>query len=81
MELRDYRPISLVGYLYKLLAKILVHPLKSVLPLITSPFQGAFMANRQILDSVLVANKGVFSRLIWRKLTIMWIEVFLIICC
>ena len=50
VELREYRPISLVGCWYKLLAKILANRLKSVMPLIISPFQGAFVAKRQILD-------------------------------
>ena len=44
------RNISLVECWYKLLAKILANRLKSVMPLIISPFQGAFVAKRQILD-------------------------------
>lgn len=39
--------------MYKLLAKILANQLKQVLPLIIGPYQGAFVANRQILDGVL----------------------------
>ena len=31
MDLKDYRPISLVGSLYKLLAKVLAHRLKRVM--------------------------------------------------
>ena len=53
-NLHDYMPISLVGCLYKLLAKILANCLKSVLPLILSHFQGAFVGKRQILDGVLI---------------------------
>ena len=50
VRLGNYRPISLVGCVYKLLAKILANRLKHVLPLIISPFQGAFVGKRQILD-------------------------------
>lgn len=48
MELRDYRPISLVGCMYKLLDNILANRLKMSLPLIISPYQRAFVAGRKI---------------------------------
>ena len=47
-EVRDFRPISLVGGVYKILAKLLV------LPNIISPSQNVFIQGRQILDSVLI---------------------------
>ena len=62
VSLHDYRPISLVWCLYKLLAKILVNWLRRVIPLIISPFQGVFGAKRQILDGVLFANELIGSR-------------------
>lgn len=40
VELPNYKPISLVGYLYKSLAKILANYLKHILPLIIGHFQG-----------------------------------------
>lgn len=56
LDLREYRPIGLLGCIYKLLAQVLANRLKGALPLIISPFQGSFVVNRKILDGVLVAN-------------------------
>lgn len=40
VELREFKPISLVGCIYKLLAKILANRIKVVMPFIISPSQG-----------------------------------------
>ena len=62
-DLRDYRPISLVGGLYKLLAKVLTNRLKKVVSKMVSPTQNAFIEKRQILDAALIANKAIDSLL------------------
>jgi hypothetical protein len=56
-EIKDFRPISLVGGMYKIIAKLLANRLSVVLGNIISPSQNAFVKGRQILDSVLIANE------------------------
>ena len=49
LEVSDFRPISLVGSLYNVIAKILSSRLKLVLPKLIGESQTAFVAGRQSL--------------------------------
>ena len=63
-DLGDFRPISLLGGLYKLLAKVLANRLKKVIGRVVSPDQNAFVKGRQILDASLIANEVIDD---WQK--------------
>ncbi|GJT65950.1 RNA-directed DNA polymerase, eukaryota [Tanacetum coccineum] len=47
---KDFRPISLIGSIYKIIAKILSNRLVNVLGDIVNEVQSAFIAERQMLD-------------------------------
>lgn len=57
--LNDFRPISLVGCMYKVLAKVLANRLRTVVSSVVSDTQSAFLKGKQILDGILVANEAV----------------------
>ncbi|GJZ48060.1 RNA-directed DNA polymerase, eukaryota [Tanacetum coccineum] len=54
---KDFRPISLIGSLYKIIAKILTNRLVNVLGGLVNEVQSAFVANRQILDGPFIINE------------------------
>jgi hypothetical protein len=58
-RLNDFRPISLVGSLYKILAKLLANRLRTVIGSVISEAHTAFVKERQILDGILIANEVV----------------------
>nr|GEW26082.1 RNA-directed DNA polymerase, eukaryota, reverse transcriptase zinc-binding domain protein [Tanacetum cinerariifolium] len=54
---KDFRPISLVGSLYKIIAKILANRLVGVFGDLVSDVQSAFIADRQILYGPFILNE------------------------
>lgn len=56
--LNDFRPISLVGSLYKILAKFLANRLQLVIGSAISNTKSTFVKNRKILDGILIVNEA-----------------------
>lgn len=60
--LNDFTPISLIGSMYKIIAKVLSGSILKVLPSIIPSSQGAFVHRRHILNGVLIVSKCIHSR-------------------
>ncbi|GKU94128.1 hypothetical protein SLEP1_g7656 [Rubroshorea leprosula] len=58
-KIEEYRSISLIGVVYKILAKILANRLKKVLDTVIGEQQMAFLRGRQLMDGVVIANEVV----------------------
>lgn len=61
MKLRDFKPISLIGSIYKLISKVLIERLKRVVDKLIDSHQMTFVKGRQIMDAILNANKAIHS--------------------
>ena len=54
-SINHYRPISLCNTVYKIVTKILVHPLKHLMPTLVSPSQTSFISGRRGTNYVIIA--------------------------
>lgn len=57
IALVDFRPISLIGCIYKIISKVLATRLKSVIRNVIDEAQSAYVEGRSILDGPLVVNE------------------------
>ncbi|GKV24205.1 hypothetical protein SLEP1_g33843 [Rubroshorea leprosula] len=57
--LGEYRPISLIGCIYKIISKILANRLRKVMSSLIGPQQSAFIEGRQITDGIIIFNEMV----------------------
>ncbi|XP_076935387.1 uncharacterized protein LOC143602010, partial [Bidens hawaiensis] len=53
----DFRPISLIGSLNKIISKLLANRLKAVIGFVISDTQSAFVKDRNIIDGSLIINE------------------------
>lgn len=57
----DLRPISLVSATYKIISKVLVEHLRTLLAPLVINFQHAFVEGRQAFDAALITNEAADS--------------------
>ncbi|XP_072072058.1 uncharacterized protein [Arachis hypogaea] len=58
-EIKDLRPISMVGCVYKVISKVLVRRMRPVMPSLVGKTQSAFVRGRKIHDGALIACETV----------------------
>ncbi|GJY02513.1 RNA-directed DNA polymerase, eukaryota [Tanacetum coccineum] len=54
---KEFRPISLIGSMYKIITKVLANRLSLVISELVSDVQSAFVSNRHILDGPFILNE------------------------
>ena len=60
-DIKNFRPISLVGSVYKILAKVFASMLWKVVGKVVGPNQHAFIPSCQVFDTALIANESIDS--------------------
>ena len=63
IDVRDFQPISLVNEVHKIIAKVPTNRLRRVVKKTISKPHNSFVRGRQILDSVLIANDCLDSKI------------------
>ncbi len=63
LNIKDYRPISLIGSTYKLLSKVLANRFRVVLDGLIFYSHNSFVGGHQMLDSVLIVNECLDSHI------------------
>ncbi|CAH8263184.1 unnamed protein product [Arabidopsis lyrata] len=57
VELKDFRPISCLNTVYKIISRLLLDRLKNLLPGLILPNQTAFVKDRLLMENVLLASE------------------------
>ena len=57
-EIKDFRPISMIGCIYKVVVKVLANQLRKVMNGLVGETQTTFVQGHQILDGALIANEA-----------------------
>ncbi|GJY66956.1 putative RNA-directed DNA polymerase [Tanacetum coccineum] len=65
--INDFRPISLIGRQYKILANILANRLAMVIPSVVSEAQTAFIKGRQIINGSLMVDEIISWAKVYKK--------------
>lgn len=75
LSIKDYRPVNLVGCMYKIISKILSCRLKKVIAKVVGPEQSAYIEGRSILDGPLVLNEVIaWTKKIKKKLLVFKVD-------
>ena len=68
-NVNQFRPTSLCNVIYKVISKILVNRLKTLMDQLVTPYQNALIKGRNISDNILIAHEifGILSKKKGRK--------------